>query len=82
MALEGFAAGVTVNAVAPTFTYTPGTTERLDDPACREGVLARLPIGRVGTITDAASAVLYLTSEAGALVTAAVLRVDGGWTAQ
>jgi NAD(P)-dependent dehydrogenase (short-subunit alcohol dehydrogenase family) len=82
LALEWSAAGITVNAVAPTFIYTPGTAERLDDPAYREGVLARLPIGRVGTITDVAAAVIYLASEAGALVTGTVLMVDGGWTAQ
>jgi NAD(P)-dependent dehydrogenase (short-subunit alcohol dehydrogenase family) len=82
LALEWSAAGVTVNAVAPTFIYTPGTAERLDDPAYREEILARLPIGRVGTITDVAAAVIYLASKAGALVTGTVLMVDGGWTAQ
>jgi NAD(P)-dependent dehydrogenase (short-subunit alcohol dehydrogenase family) len=82
LALEWSAAGVTVNAVAPTFIYTPGTAERLDDPAYRQGVLMRLPIGRVGTITDVAAAVIYLASKAGALVTGTVLMVDGGWTAQ
>jgi len=45
--------------------YT-GTAERLDDPAYLENVLARLPIGRVGTI-NAAAAVIYLASPAGAM---------------
>ncbi|MCB0170114.1 MAG: SDR family oxidoreductase [Anaerolineae bacterium] len=48
----------------------------------REGVLARIPIGRVGSITDVAGAVIYLASPAGALVTGTILMVDGGWTAQ
>lgn len=82
LALEWSARGVTVNAVAPTFIYTPGTAERLDQPEYLENVLARLPIGRVGTITDVAAAVIYLASPAGALVTGTVLMVDGGWTAQ
>jgi 2-deoxy-D-gluconate 3-dehydrogenase len=82
LALEWSAHGVTVNAVAPTFIYTPGTAERLDTPAYRQGVLDRLPIGRVGTITDVAAAVIYLASPAGAMVTGSVLLVDGGWTAQ
>lgn len=82
LALEWSARGVTVNAVAPTFIYTPGTAERLDDPTYLQGVLERLPIGRVGTITDVAAAVIYLASPAGALVTGSVLTVDGGWTAQ
>jgi NAD(P)-dependent dehydrogenase (short-subunit alcohol dehydrogenase family) len=82
LALEWSASGVTVNAVAPTFIYTPGTAERLDNPAYRQGVVNRLPIGRVGTITDVAAAVIYLASPAGSLVTGTVLMVDGGWTAQ
>lgn len=82
LALEWSAQGVTVNAVAPTFIYTPGTAERLDNPEYLNGVLARLPIGRVGTINDVAAAVIYLASPAGAMVTGTVLLVDGGWTAQ
>lgn len=82
LALEWSARGVTVNAVAPTFIYTPGTAERLDDPDYLDGVLARLPIGRVGTIADVAAAVIYLASPAGAMVSGTVLLVDGGWTAQ
>jgi NAD(P)-dependent dehydrogenase (short-subunit alcohol dehydrogenase family) len=82
LALEWSAVGVTVNAIAPTFIYTPGTAERLDNPAYLENVLARLPIGRVGTMTDVAAAVIYLASPAGAFVTGSVLMVDGGWTAQ
>jgi NAD(P)-dependent dehydrogenase (short-subunit alcohol dehydrogenase family) len=82
LALEWSPDGVTVNAVAPTFTYTPGTRERLDDPTFRSGVLSRIPAGRVGTIDDIAAAVIYLASPAGGLVTGTVLVVDGGWTAQ
>jgi 2-deoxy-D-gluconate 3-dehydrogenase len=82
LALEWSARGVTVNAVAPTFIYTPGTADRLDNPEYLEGVLNRLPIGHVGTITDVASAVIYLASPAGGMVNGTVLLVDGGWTAQ
>lgn len=82
LALEWSSRGVTVNAVAPTFIYTPGTAERLDQPDYLQGVLDRLPIGRVGTTTDVAGAVIYLASPAGAMVTGHILLVDGGWTAQ
>jgi NAD(P)-dependent dehydrogenase (short-subunit alcohol dehydrogenase family) len=82
LALEWSARGVTVNAVGPTFIYTPGTAERLDNPEFRADVLARLPIGKVGTIADVAGAVIYLASPAAALVTGTLLLVDGGWTAQ
>ncbi len=82
LALEWSHRGVTVNAVAPTFIYTPGTAERLDQEDYLAGVLERLPIGRVGTTGDVAGAVIYLASPAGAMVSGHVLLVDGGWTAQ
>ena len=82
LALEWGALGVTVNAVAPTFIYTPGTAERLDDDDYRRAVVERIPIGKVGTIADVAGAVLYLASEAAAMVNGVILPVDGGWTAQ
>lgn len=82
LALEWGALGVTVNAVAPTFIHTPGTAERLDDPRYLQTVVARIPIGKVGAIADVAGAVIYLASDAGAMVNGSVLSVDGGWTAQ
>lgn len=82
LALEWGPRGVTVNAVAPTFIYTPGTAHRLDDPAYRRDVVARIPVGDVGTVPDVAGAVVYLASEAGRMVNGTILMVDGGWTAQ
>ena len=82
LALEWSARGISVNTVAPTFIYTPGTAERLDQPGYLRHVLERIPIGRVGTIDDVAAAVVYLASPAGGMVTGHILVVDGGWTAQ
>ena len=69
LALEWAPFGVTVNSVAPTFIRTPGTAERLDRPEFLADVLERLPVGRVGTTTDVAGAVIYLASPAASLVT-------------
>ena len=82
LALEWSSRGVTVNAVGPTFIYTPGTAERLDQPEFRRDVVSRIPAGKVGTIEDVAGAVIYLASPAAGLVTGTLLLVDGGWTAQ
>lgn len=82
LALEWGPQGVTVNAVAPTFVYTPGTAERLDDPAYRQTVVTRIPVGDVATVADVAGAVVYLASDAGRMVNGSILTVDGGWTAR
>ena len=82
LALEWAPNGVTVNSVAPTWVYTSGTRERLDQPAFLADVLARIPAGRVGTTTDIAAAVQFLASRDAGMVTGSVLTVDGGWTAQ
>ncbi len=82
LALEWGPFGVTVNCVAPTFIRTPGTAERLDQPEFLADVLERIPVGRVGSTTDVAGAVIYLASPGAGLVTGSVLVVDGGWTAQ
>jgi NAD(P)-dependent dehydrogenase (short-subunit alcohol dehydrogenase family) len=82
LALEWAPFGITVNCVAPTFIRTPGTAERLDQPEFLADVLTRIPVGRVGTTTDVAGAVIYLASPAASLVTGTVLVVDGGWTAR
>lgn len=82
LALEWSSSGVTVNAIGPTFIYTPGTAHLLDRPDVKESILSRLPINRLGAICDVAGAVIYLASPAGGLVTGEVLLVDGGWTSQ
>jgi NAD(P)-dependent dehydrogenase (short-subunit alcohol dehydrogenase family) len=82
LALEWGPNGVTVNAVAPTFVRTPGTAERLDRPDFLHDVVSRIPIGRVGTTSEVAAAVIFLASRSAGLVNGTSVVVDGGWTAQ
>ena len=74
--------GVRVNAVAPTFVETPMTASFLAEPSFRADVLDRIPLGRLGRVEDVAAGVVFLASDAAALVTGTSLLVDGGWTAQ
>ena len=74
--------GVRVNAVAPTFVETPMTAGFLADARFRAEVESQIPLGRIGRVEDVTGAVLYLASDASALVTGTSLRVDGGWTAR
>ncbi len=81
LAIELAQRGITVNAVAPTFISTELTRTTLEDPAWRERILSRIPLGRVGEVEEIAAATVYLASPAASLVTGHTLLVDGGWTA-
>jgi NAD(P)-dependent dehydrogenase (short-subunit alcohol dehydrogenase family) len=81
MAVELAPKGVRVVSIAPTFVETPLSKPFLDDPDTRKWILGRIPLGRVGTVEEVASAVVFLASPAAALVTGSSLLVDGGWTA-
>jgi len=81
LAVEWAAAGIRVNAVAPTFVSTDGTRKWLDDPQFLDSVIRRIPLGRVGVTTEIAWPVVFLASGAASLITGTTLAVDGGWTA-
>jgi NAD(P)-dependent dehydrogenase (short-subunit alcohol dehydrogenase family) len=82
MAVELAPAGIRVNTVAPTFIETPMTVGYFEDPAFRAAVLDKIKLGRLGELSDITGAIVYLASDASALVTGTSLRVDGGWTAE
>jgi NAD(P)-dependent dehydrogenase (short-subunit alcohol dehydrogenase family) len=82
LALEWAKHAITVNAIAPTFIYTPGTAPILDEAVMRASVLGKIPLGQFALTDDVASAIIYLASDAGRMVTGTVLVVDGGWTSQ
>ena len=68
--------GVTVNCIAPGFIATP-MTDVLNDKQ-KEGILAKIPAGRMGGPEDIAAAVLYLASDEAGYVTGQTLHVNGG----
>ena len=81
MAMEWGPAGVRVNTVCPTFILTDLTRPTFEDPARRAWIEDKIKLGRVGRVEDVTGAVVWLASEASALVTGTAVRVDGGWTA-
>lgn len=81
MALELAVRGIRVNTIAPTFIETPMTRPYLEDPAFSRNVMSKIKLGRLGRVEDLMGAVVYLASDASALVTGTSLVVDGGWTA-
>ena len=74
--------GIRSNTIAPTFIETPMTRPFFANEGFRSSVLAKIKIGRLGRVEDLMGAVLYLASDASALVTGTSLLVDGGWTAE
>lgn len=81
MALEFGPAKIRVNTICPTFILTDLSKPTFDDPDKRAWILDKIKLGRPGEIEDIMGAVVYLASDASALVTGTALMVDGGWTA-
>lgn len=79
------AAGITVNAIAPTVFRSPLTAWMFEDNekanAVRSGFLARVPKGRLGEPEDLAGPLLFLASKASDFYTGHILYADGGYTA-
>ena len=70
--------GITVNAVAPGFIESQ-MTDGIEG-AAREGVLGRIPLGRLGTPEDVGAVVAFLASDAASYITGQTITVDGGMT--
>ena len=83
LAVEWGKHNITVNAVAPTFIFTPGTEEALADPTFRADTIERIAaLHRIGEPMDVAGAVVFLASPAASLITGHTILIDGGWTAR
>lgn len=81
MAVELGPHNIRVNTLAPTFVETPMTRPFFENKAFRDMVLGKIKLGRLGQLEDIAGAVVFLASDASALMTGTSLVLDGGWTA-
>ena len=81
-ALQYAKENIRINSVHPGYADTPLTEQRFADPAVRESLLKRTPMGRLGTAMDIANGVLFLASDESSWVTGSALVIDGGMTAQ
>ena len=73
---------IRVNTVCPTFVVTPMTKKFFKDKKFIKEVLGNIPLGRFAELSDVATAVVYLASDAASMITGTSLLVDGGWTAR
>ncbi len=76
LAQEVGSRGITVNAVAPGFIDTDMT--RGLSESVTESLLARVPLGRFGTVDDVASLVVYLAGDSASYITGQTIAVNGG----
>ena len=72
---------INVNMVSPTFIRTPQGESFLTDPVFKQGVIDRIPLGRIGETDDIVAAVAFLASPASDFITGHNLFLDGGVTA-
>lgn len=82
MAIELGPNNIRVNTVCPTFVETELTAKNLSDPDFRSWVLSKIKLGRLGRVEDLMGPIVFLASDAAALITGTSLLVDGGWTAE
>lgn len=81
MAIEWGPCQIRVNTICPTFIRTPLTEQTFANPERVKWLEEKIKLGRVGEVTDMMGAVVYLASDASALMTGTHLLIDGGWTA-
>jgi len=81
MAIEWGGQGIRVNTICPTFIRTELTASTFADPEKRAWIEDKIKLGRVGEVEDIMGAVVFMASDAAALITGTSLLVDGGWTA-
>ncbi|WP_412074046.1 SDR family oxidoreductase [Tritonibacter mobilis] len=79
MAREFGPHGIRVNCIAPTITLTELAVEAWSAPEKAQPMMVRHPVGRFAEVEEVAASVALLLSEGSAMITGAVLPVDGGF---
>ena len=82
MALELAPFNIRVNTVCPTFVVTPMTKKFLKDKKFKKNMLDNIALGRFAELSEIASSVVFMASDAASMITGTSLLVDGGWTAK
>jgi NAD(P)-dependent dehydrogenase (short-subunit alcohol dehydrogenase family) len=79
LAAAGGPLGIRVNAMLPGLIYTPETARYIDDPdGPLPGIVAKIPLGRVGQAAEVAKLAAFLASDDAAFITGAEIAIDGG----
>ena len=81
MAIDLAKNNIRVNTVCPTFVVTPMTKKFLKNKKFKNDTLRKIPMGKFADLSDVATAVTFLASDASSMITGTSILVDGGWTA-
>jgi len=81
LAIELAPYNIRVNAISPGMIETPMIDPVKQDPKAMEGILARVPMQRVGKPEEVSNLVLFLASEESSYMTGSTVVIDGGWLA-
>ena len=82
MALDLAKYNIRVNSVCPNIVLTPRTKKYFADKKYNKYVRESTPINKVVTVSDVATAVAFLASDASSMITGSSIVIDGGWTAK
>ncbi len=82
MALDLAKYNIRVNSVCPNLVMTPRTKKYFADKNYNKYVMESTPINKVVTVSDVATAVAFLASDASSMITGSSIVIDGGWTAK
>ena len=82
MALDLAKYNIRVNSVCPNIVLTPRTKKYFSDKKYNKYVKESTPINKVVTISDVATSITFLASEASSMITGTSIIIDGGWTAK
>ena len=82
MAIEWGKERIRINTICPTFIRTELTEQTLSDPKKKAWIMSNIKLGRLAEFTDIMGAVVFLASDASAMITGTHLLIDGGWTAE
>ncbi len=81
LAVELAQHGINVNVIAPGAIDTPMIQEANFPKEAMDGLLAKIPLHRMGRPEEVSAAVVFLASDEASYITGATLYVDGGWLA-
>jgi len=82
MAVDLAKNNIRVNTVCPTFVSTQMTKRSFSNKKLKREIINNIPLGRVAEVSDVATAVAFLASNASSMITGTSILVDGGWTAK